>query len=83
MLFDLENPKHIGVFAICMILLTLGILLTLSIAMHNLVNGQEESEGAITAAIQESHETNNNNSTITDYNDPNIPTIIHDNDTDP
>jgi hypothetical protein len=81
MLFDMDNPKHIGVFAICMILLTLGVLLTLSIAIHNMVNGQEE--GAIAAAVQESHETNNNNSTIKDYNDPNIPTLIHDNDTSP
>jgi hypothetical protein len=69
MLFDLENPKHIGVFAICMILLTLGILLTLSIAMHNLVKGE------LTV-----HHTKK---AILDYNDPNIPTLIHDNDTDP
>jgi hypothetical protein len=70
MLFDLENPKHVGIFAICMILLTLGVLLTLSIAMHSLVKGELTNHHI------------KNSKTIIDYNDPNIPTLIHDNDTD-
>jgi hypothetical protein len=91
LIFDLENPRNIALLAICMIFLTLGVLLTLSIAMHNMVRGETTETAAAILYLNETNSTitatghthnGGTESVIINYSDPNIITLIHDNDTD-
>jgi hypothetical protein len=90
MKFDMDKSRDIGILAFIMIVFTLVVLLVASFGMklyiaHGIVNNSSSGITIITNSNSTTaigHYSNGSLENVTiDYNDPNIITLVHDNDT--